>query len=48
MRRSNLPFARPIFPDPADFEALLELVGVSFRISGLELVTVPPWEKALI
>jgi hypothetical protein len=48
MRRVNLPIACPISPDPTDFNAVLELVSVSFRISGLELVPVPPWEGALI
>jgi len=48
MRRSNLPVASPISPDPANLDALLEFVRVSFRISGLELIPTPPWEKALI
>jgi hypothetical protein len=48
MRAANLPIAEPIDPDPPDLSALLEFVSKSFRISDLDLISVPPWEKGLL
>jgi hypothetical protein len=44
----NLPIAIPIAPELGGFEALLEFVAESFRISNIEKVRIPPWEATLL
>jgi hypothetical protein len=46
LRTGNLPVAEPLKDDPTNFEALLEVVGREFRITGLEKIERPPWRMA--
>jgi hypothetical protein len=46
--RGDLPIAVPIQDDPANFRALLALVGKEFRINKIQVVTVPPWQPSML
>jgi hypothetical protein len=45
--RGEIPIAVP-FDDPANFRALLAVVGKEFRIKRIQSVAVPPWEPAML
>jgi len=47
MRQPNLPIAKEITPDPANFRQLLALVSKEFRISNLAGVPLPAWDLLL-
>jgi len=43
-----LPIAEPIVPDFQDFAALLAGVGILFRISNIDLIPEPNWDRSLV
>ena len=45
LRKSNLPVAVPLNPEPDSFEALLAFLGECFRINGLRVIEHPPWRE---
>jgi hypothetical protein len=48
IKPGNLLWAQPVTPDPQRFSELLELVSDSFRISGLSVIDLPPWQSRLL
>lgn len=46
--KANLPIAKPIIPEPANFNDLLTYVSKEFNISNLNCVQIPPWEERLL
>ena len=45
--QGDLKIAVPL-DDPGNFRALLAVVGKEFRISNIQLVTLPPWEPRML
>ena len=43
-----LPIALPLAEDPANFRALLGVVGKEFRIENIQLIEIPPWEPRML
>lgn len=43
MRRRNLPIAVPIDDEPLSFEKLLDFIGSTYNVSGLENLLPPEW-----
>lgn len=42
-----LPIAEPISPDYQSFEALRDAIGILFRISNIDLISAPDWDRSL-
>lgn len=43
-----LPIAEPIVPDYQDFTELRNAVGILFRISNIDLISEPVWDRGLL
>ncbi len=43
--RLNLPVARKITPEPADFAQMLKISGTMLSITNAESIPIPPWPK---
>lgn len=46
--RGELPIAVPLNNEPANFRALLAIVGEEFRIRRIQSIPVPPWEPSML
>ncbi|MEF2553655.1 hypothetical protein VQ042_20260 [Aurantimonas sp. A2-1-M11] len=47
MQLKNLPVAKPIDPEPSDFDALLRQLRDTFRLDNAIEIPVPPWSPQL-
>lgn len=47
MRENNLPYAQALESDPANFQELLDLVKIRFRINNITSIGTPKWAAKL-